>query len=265
MPDPQFSDDEIQQRAYKIYQARCAASGEPNADRQEAIQQLKQERSKKPNRSAFSWLSRSLTRLEQGAIEPTAKWLDKADIFRIIEKISPIIEAIGIIAIPVAIWWFSETSQEAKEQQEKAIRAQTAVQNYLNQLSDILTTGKLEADEGLQTIVRASTLALLDNPDLQPDLDLDEEENWRNDRKGQTIGYLYEAGLLQINSGQKESVISLSNADLSSADLSGANLSDAQSWTKRQLAQAKLCITKLPAGANLDPDQDCKELGISPD
>jgi uncharacterized protein YjbI with pentapeptide repeats len=244
MPHPQFSDDEIKQRAYYLYQARGRRAGDPKADWQEAIDSWsRSDRHSRGGAQPFQVLSSPLAWTEKKAIEPTANWLEQADIFRIIEKVSPIIEAIGIIAIPMAIWWFSETSQEAQEQQEKAVRAQAAVQNYLNQLSDTLSTGKLESEETLQTIVRASTLTLLDNPDLQPNSDLDEEENRRNDRKGQTINYLSETGLIQVKvpeqvqngsqaEEQKEAVISLANANLSGANLidvtlSGANLSGA--------------------------------------
>jgi uncharacterized protein YjbI with pentapeptide repeats len=413
MPDPWFSDDEIRQRAYEIYQARGSTPGDPNTDWREAIRQLEQERSTlKGKRFVFFRLKHWFVQIEKEAIEPTANRLDKADIFRIFERISPVIEAIGVFAgaiiIPVVIWQLSERAQEAKERQEKAIRAQTAVQNYLNQLSDTLITGKLKSDEDLQTIVRASTLALLDNPDLQPDPNLKEEENRRNDRKGQVIGYLLEAGLIQVevpeqsqNSKQvgepQKPVISLSRsnlssanlldadliftnlrganlrganlgiadlrgadlfgadlfgadliganliganliganfnnanfnganlssadlrvanlngvdlrgtdlnyanlngadvvgadlhnadliganfnsanlnsanfngADLNSADFNGANLSsadlrDAENWVEEELAQAKLCKTRLPLGTSLDPDRNCKELGI---
>lgn len=375
MPDPLFSDDAIRQRAYEIYQARGGNPGDPNADWQEAIRQLEQEHTaQKRRRSIFFWLNRPFVWFEKETIEPTANWLDKADIFRIIEKVSPVIEAIGVIAgaiiIPVVIWQVGERAQDAQEKQEKAVRAQTAVQNYLNQLSDTLTTGKLRTDKDLQIIIRASTLALLDSPDLQPQPDLDEFENLQNDRKGQTIGYLSETGLIQVeepkqpqNNKQagkpKEPVISLaeanlsgaglievnlrganfnganlsgaflsganlSNTDLSGADLSdailnsinlsgadltatdlsganltranlsganlrgafltsanlssanlsganlssailiGTNLSSAQNWSEEKLTRARLCKTKLPAGANLDPNRDCKELGGLP-
>ncbi|MBD2065947.1 pentapeptide repeat-containing protein, partial [Leptolyngbya sp. FACHB-671] len=53
--------------------------------------------------------------------------------------------------------------------------------------------------------------------------------------------------------------------NLSSANLGSANLSSAKNWTRRQLGTAKLCQTLLPAGANLDPNRDCKELGIEPE
>ncbi len=54
----------------------------------------------------------------------------------------------------------------------------------------------------------------------------------------------------------------LSGADLNSADLSGAALSTAYGLTEDQLKDAKLCQTQLPPGITLDPNRDCKELGL---
>ena len=59
----------------------------------------------------------------------------------------------------------------------------------------------------------------------------------------------------------------LTNADLRDANLReskliGTDLSKAQNLTLEQVAQAKLCKTKLPPGIQIDPNRDCKELGI---
>jgi uncharacterized protein YjbI with pentapeptide repeats len=284
-----FSDAEIQNKVKAIRQARGGIGGGPQADWQEAVRQLEQEAIEKAEQAEavrqseqatieqtkqktsasnrrHSLSSRLLSLpmlVEKKAIEPTANWLDEADIFRIIEKISPIIEAIGVIAIPVAIWWFTETSQEAKDQQERAVRAQNAVQSYLNQLSDVLATGKLKTDEELQTIIRASTLALLKNPDLQPDPRLSRNENLRNDRKGQTIRYLVEAGLVQgklveeqntdQESDRKRPVISLVKADLTNADLGGASLNGA-GLSFANLSFANLTLADLSRADLIDAD-----------
>ncbi|MBD1998450.1 pentapeptide repeat-containing protein [Leptolyngbya sp. FACHB-541] len=71
-------------------------------------------------------------------------------------------------------------------------------------------------------------------------------------------------------SGADLSEADLRNANLSGADLNGANLSESDlsdtiSWTEEQLRAAKLCQTLLPAGTNLDPNRDCKELGTEPE
>lgn len=147
-------------------------------------------------------------------------------IFKIFEKLSPIVEAVGVIFIPIALYYFTETNQETKELQEKAIRAQTAVQNYLNQLSNILLQGKLESNERLRTITRASTLALLSNPDLQ--IEPKKQKSIEKDRKGQVISYLSETGLIQLRTSKEGKsdppIISLNGANLGGANLRGAYL-----------------------------------------
>jgi Pentapeptide repeats (8 copies) len=55
----------------------------------------------------------------------------------------------------------------------------------------------------------------------------------------------------------------LSNANLRDADLSGADLSSVRKLTTEQLKDARLCKTKLPPGIALDPNRDCKKLGLS--
>jgi len=61
----------------------------------------------------------------------------------------------------------------------------------------------------------------------------------------------------------------LKNVNLAGADLKGANLNrtylkQAENLTDRQLDLAKLCKTQLPNGSKLNPDRDCKEIGIEP-
>jgi Pentapeptide repeats (8 copies) len=172
--------------------------------------------------SLFRWTERQ-------AIEPLANYLDKADIFRIIEKISPVIEALGVIAIPLVIWFGTEATQKAKDESERAARAQEAVKTYLNQLSTVFLDGNLEKDERLRIVTRASTLALLNDPNMD------------GTHKGQVIDYLEELRLVQVKPEEppsekkdksKEPIISLARANLNGvnlnlADLNGANLSDA--------------------------------------
>jgi uncharacterized protein YjbI with pentapeptide repeats len=283
---------------------------------------------KRPTRAKRLWsaIKASSRWTEKRAIEPFANYLDQADIFRIVEKLSPVIEAIGIIAIPLVIWLATQSAQEAKDESEKAARAQEAVKNYLNQLSTVFLDGDLEKDERLRTVTRASTLALLNDPNLD------------GKHKGQVIDYLTELKLVQVEESDfkeeenslkaKEAVISLSFsnlngadliranlsgvnlkkadlskayifwADLSRADLSEANLSETNLMgTKLSEANlrraflrktklsgadlsnadfsdayldetairgAKLCKTILPSEIKLDPNRDCKELGITP-
>ena len=61
----------------------------------------------------------------------------------------------------------------------------------------------------------------------------------------------------------------LEGADLESSNLKGVtlkstNLEGAINLTQQQISQAKLCGTILPPDISLDPNRDCKELGINP-
>jgi uncharacterized protein YjbI with pentapeptide repeats len=173
--------------------------------------------------------------------------LDGADIFRIVEKLSPVIEAIGVLAIPVVIWFMTESGQKAKEEADKAARAQEAVKTYLNQLSTVFLDGNLEKDERLQSVTRASTLALLNDPNL---------DGWR---KGEVIKYLAELKLVQVEvkdpknltaeEKAKKPLISLAFSNLGDANLDRANLRGAN-LEGANLKGASLWGTDL-SGANL--------------
>jgi uncharacterized protein YjbI with pentapeptide repeats len=204
---------------------------------------------KRPTRAKRLWsaIKASSQWTEKRAIESFANYLDQADIFRIIEKLSPVIEAIGIIAIPLVIWFATQSAQEAKDESEKAARAQEAVKNYLNQLSAVFLDGNLKKDERLRTVTRASTLALLNDPNLD------------GRHKGQVIGYLTELNLVQIEANDPENLteeeksrkpmISLASSNLKDANLSGANLNGAN-LNRANLSGANFFGAEL-IGANL--------------
>lgn len=54
----------------------------------------------------------------------------------------------------------------------------------------------------------------------------------------------------------------LTHANLSGAYLAAADLTLAQGWTDEQLSKAYLCNTTLPEGSKLDPNRDCKAIGM---
>jgi len=205
---------------------------------------------KRPTRAKKLWsaIKSPFIWTERRAIEPFANYLDQADIFRIVEKLSPVIEAIGIIAIPLVIWFATQSAQEAKDESEKAARAQEAVKNYLNQLSTVFLDGKLEKDERLRTVTRASTLALLNDPNLD------------GGRKEQVIEYLTELKLVQIEvtntwnlteeEKSKKPMISLASSNLEDANLFGADLSDAN-LTDANLTDANVRHTRFGQGRGL--------------
>ena len=151
-------------------------------------------------------------------MEPFADWFERAAIFKIVEKLSPVLEAAGVLLIPVVIWWFSQSYQAEKDRQERAIRQQEAIKTYLNQLTTVFLDGDINKNPDLQRVTRASTLALLQDPNLN------------GIGKGQVITFLYEIGLISVEpKGQskqayQKTVISLSRADLSHIELQNVDL-----------------------------------------
>lgn len=72
---------------------------------------------------------------------------------------------------------------------------------------------------------------------------------------------LRDANLQEANLNRAD----LRNADLRGAKLAGADLLWAENVTQTQLEQAKLCLTRLPEGIDLDFRRDCQEMGIHPE
>ena len=318
----------IQARAHELWQSRSTRRT-AEEDWNEAKRQLEQAARLKGWRRVASWLNQPFLLLEKRVWEPGAALVERAAFFQIVEKVSPVLEAIGVLLIPFVVWYATQSYQVQKDKQDQAVRQQDAIKTYLNQLTTVFLDGKIKEDSDLQQVTRASTLALLQDPSLD------------GDGKGQVIEFLSQLGLILIateddegeaQKKQKQPVISLarvnlSGANLSSANLSGANLSGAslsnanlsnvylikdylidatrtairinanlinanlsfvnlsganldgailrganlnyadlsraKNWTEEQLSQAKLCKTQLPPGTTLDPNRDCKELGIS--
>lgn len=212
----------IQAKAYEIskFRKQNGKSGSPESDWNEAEEQLKQEITNKAKNNAlrqlFFYINQPLIKVEKNVWEPIDDWLKNAAIIQIFAKLSPILEAVGVLLIPVAIWWFTQSNEKVKEQQQKEIRAQQAVQSYLNQLSGILVQDNLEKNEKLRTIIRASTLALLENPDLQINPNKADEK----DRRRQVIGYLSETKLIirLPKSKRDKPIISLERANLNTRE-----------------------------------------------
>ena len=96
---------------------------------------------------------------------------------------------------------------------------------------------------------------------------------WKANLKG---AYLSDADLKEVNltdanlEGASLHRTNLERADLFNTNLEGAGLWDAnlqgvQNLSENQLFKAKLCRTILPATISLNPNRDCKELGIDPE
>ncbi|WOB42008.1 hypothetical protein HNI00_01625 [Thermoleptolyngbya oregonensis NK1-22] len=149
----QKSTERIKKIANQIYQNRLLKGklGDKESDWVAA-----QKITKNPLRYWLFISNRNLTLLEKKLIEPCANWLDKADIFRIIEKIFPILEAIGVILIPIAVLIATQRYTEHQEQrdlqreenrreEDRKRLQQEAIKNYISQLSTIYlsTTGEM--------------------------------------------------------------------------------------------------------------------------
>jgi len=234
-----ISEEEIAEKAHELWSKRETQRivGSSEEDWRQAKRILEEQRSfslGKRIKQMGAIATRPFKWTEKRVLEPFANTLDHADIFRIVEKLIPVIEAFGVIAIPFVLWSVTQSAQvakdnleqkarEQKDKLEQAARAQEAVKTYLNQLSSVFLAGNLEKDEKLRIVTRASTLALLNDPNLE------------GTHKGQVIDYLDELNLIHIeprpttsqNSKPTEPIISLAKANLSGAALRGVNLSGA--------------------------------------
>ncbi|WP_458789413.1 pentapeptide repeat-containing protein [Adonisia turfae] len=198
------------------------------------------------------WLNQRLISAEKRRVEPTAKWVYGADLFKIIERLSPTLEALGVIAIPLVLFFATQRYQDGLEQRELEKLQQETVANYLNQLSTILLD--LEGDlrdpqnQELRTLANATTLTLLRDPNLD------------GLRKGQVIEFLSQMNMVQGGLGYdlknlwsevdvNDPVLRLDNADLSNANLAFINLRYAL-LRGANLSNANLLAIKL-RGADL--------------
>lgn len=163
------------------------------------------------------------------------KWLDISD-----KNLWDWLQLIAVLAVPVAIaigtMWFSaqqsQTSEQASKSQHQTDlqiandqQQETALQTYLDRMSDLLLNNKLRESrpgDEVRNVARARTLTIL--PQLN------------GTRKRELVQFLYEAGLIDHRNviisldsanlrGADLSYTILSGADLSYANLYGANLS----------------------------------------
>ena len=252
---------------------------------------------KSRGRRLIFWLNQRLISTEKQGVEPAARWVYGADLFKIIERLSPTMEALGVIAIPVVLFFATQRYQNNLQQRELDKLQQETVANYLNQLSTILldVDGDLldPQNERLRTLTTATTLTLLDDPNLN------------GARKGQVIKFLSEMNLVSsdeiygpqqprdrfitirlVNANLAFANLAfadlafanlvfadlrgadLIDADLHGADLVGANLIDTDlvgadlsdaNLSDADLRGAYLCKTQLAKTLKVNPDRDCEK------
>lgn len=133
------------------------------------------------------------------------------------------LQLLAALAIPVAVaagtLWFTaaqgQVGERASAQQHQTDlqiatdqQQETALQNYLDRMSDLLLNDNLRTSkpgDEVREVARARTLTVL--------------SQLSGTRKSKVVHFLYEAGLILDNA-----VVDLSSADLSNIDLSSANL-----------------------------------------
>ena len=234
----------IKIKAHQFWEKRQLEEidGTPGGDWREARHYLEKHR-----QEVFLWrLNRPFIWIEKRIIEPLDRWSDRANIFNFFSKLSPIIEAIGVLAIPFVIFYFENQREERQLRfEENLISAQTevrhqqAVRDYLSQVTTIhLETDQgreIKEDEELRTLLQATTLALFNELSVREvssrELGRDIEEVIKLDRKGQVVKFLSGLGWINDLNGE-EPLLSLQEAnlriaDLRDADLRGADLQDA--------------------------------------
>lgn len=229
-----FQQKRVRKVAERLYQNRLLTNtpGDAESDWHKAEQI-----SFSPLRSMLFWINQPFIKSEKHLIEPLARRTDNAAIFRVAERVSPAIEAIGVLAIPFVLFFASQAyeerlvereiayQEELREQESERLQQQ-ALRDYFNQLSAIML--EMDGDfrdpenERIRTLTTATTLTALREPGLD------------GYRKGQIIRYLSNLSLVssstsgeQSDSSQLEVPISLEEASLSGANLHNINLSGA--------------------------------------
>lgn len=100
----------IREKAHQIWLDRGGTGGSAEDDWSRAKELLEKEfaASKHPLKHFASLLNQPLIKLEKSLVEPVADWVDRSDIFRIFERLSPLLEAVEVLLIPLLIWWLTQ-------------------------------------------------------------------------------------------------------------------------------------------------------------
>lgn len=134
------------------------------------------------------------------------------------------LQLVGVLLIPLVIFYatigFNQQQDQLAQQQHQTDlqiandqQQETALQNYLDRMSDLLLNynlSKSKPSDEVREVARSRTLTLL--PQLN------------GTRKREVLQFLHESGL--IHTGH-DTIVSLAGADLSHTDLRDANLEDA--------------------------------------
>src|SRR5882757_7978336 len=126
------------------------------------------------------------------------------------------LQLLAVLAVPIAItigtMWFSAQQGEANLRIANDQQQETALQTYLDRMSDLLLNNKLReshSEDAVREVARSRTLTVL--PLLN------------STRKGELVHFLKEASLIE----KQNAIVSLLGADLRGAALNDGDLSNA--------------------------------------
>jgi uncharacterized protein YjbI with pentapeptide repeats len=210
-----------QDLAFELYQRRVrfGRQGDQHTDWVTAGKLLDN-----PFRQILFALNGPLIWLEKTCFEPTDQLLERAAFFDVIDRLSPALEALGVLLIPLVLYVATQSFEERRDEQEVQRLQQEAIEDYIAQVTEVLLNaeGDLRSEENqrIRDVLTATTLAQLRDPNLD------------GDRKGQVIEFLTRTDLVQAERRLKDlmtqstprPVVSLSRADLEGADLERADL-----------------------------------------
>ncbi|MEM9276545.1 MAG: hypothetical protein AAGA80_26905 [Cyanobacteria bacterium P01_F01_bin.143] len=178
----------------------------------------------------FRWQLHRLNRLflwlEKKVIEPLDCWSDRANLFQFFAKVSPVIQVIGVLAIPFVLFYYENQRNEqqikSEEQREERqlefqteVRQQQAVRDYLSQITTIYLNvenrDQIEQDEDLKNFLEATTLAIFDELSISENFQDESKDNddlnqnaIERDRKGDVIDFLSKLGWINDTKEKKE-------------------------------------------------------------
>jgi hypothetical protein len=205
-----------QEVAFKLYQrrVRLGRQGDQDTDWAAAGKLVAS-----PVRLLFFDLNGPLIWLEKACFEPTDRLLDRAAFFDVVDRLSPALEALGVLLIPVVLYVATQSFEERRDEREVQRLQQEAIEDYIAQVTEVLLNaeGDLHAEENqrIRDVLTAATITQLRDPNLD------------GVRKGQVIEFLSRTDLVQAERQLKDLVTRstpIPIVSLSSADLEGANL-----------------------------------------
>ena len=141
-----FKEKEKESRRFRACQeiVRCLKEVDKSSDHSDYYYQLEAQK----KIAGFRWqlykLNRPFIWLEKKIIEPLDFWSKRTNVFQFFSRVSPVVEAIGILAIPFVIFYYENQREERQIRFEETIisaqaqvRQQQTVRNYISEVNTI--------------------------------------------------------------------------------------------------------------------------------